>query len=600
MSRKVDYTSRDFNALKSQLEKFGEQYFPNVFNDFNDFSPETMFIEMMAFIGDNLNFNLDENYRGNFLRYLDDSDIESAFRLAKDKGYKPQIVSIAVGEVQLSQLVPAVLNDSDKPDKSYAGTIGAGTLFSNFSESSSYELIETVYMSEYTSSEAVETGIGGATTYYRIYATGKVRSGTRKRKEIAVGDPEKNLEVLVDDNVSFVESVVDSDGNSWYEVSYLAQDTVFESFPTEGITEFSTYNEQTKNQIRVKRVPRRFVVDHKSDSKCYLQFGQGMDVTDNELHGLTTDDFLSTNDIGNFQLNNTFIVTNFLSNSSFGLKPSSTTLVVNYVMGSGQSENAKRNTIINIKSPNITFEDNVDSTVRNSFLVNNTDPVSGASFLNSVDFIKNNTIKSMSEQNRCVTSSDYTLRSKLLPTNFGHVSKVFAQSDENNSFINLYVLSEDSDGNLENSNKLTKNNIKNYLSQYKTAGHEINIRDAFIVNIGVSFEYITKNGFNQSDVGRQISKKVEEYFDKNKWEINQPILLDDLRDYMSRVEGIVSVSNVQLENKIDTDSGYSNVSYNVAKGGPNYGDALSVLYPPSDPAIFELRFPKKDIKSRAK
>lgn len=601
MAKKVNYTGRDFNSLRENLVELGKQYFPNTFTNFNDFSPETMFIEMMAYVGDNLNFNIDEKFRNNFLEYAD--DIESVFRLAKEKGYKPQTVSVAVGNIELSQLVPSVDSGGEFiPDTSYCGMVKAGTRFSNVNSSSTYELIQDVDMGEYIvgSEEVVSTDGGGNPEFFRVYNTGKVRSGQKKLKSISVGNFEANLELFLDNNVAFIESIEDSEGNKWYEVDYISQDTIFEAIDNDITTDENfQYRDQTPYILKKRRVSRRFMVSHKSDGKCMIQFGSGVDEIDDTLGGITVDDLLSNNNIANYQLNNNFIVENFLNNDSMGLAPSNTSLTVTYVVSSGEEENAKANTITSISSPNIVFPNNVNSQVRNSFIVNNNEAVAGATFLNSIERIRTEAIQSYASQNRCVTLRDYVVRTKMLPNRFGNIDKVFARKNDNNNNINLYVLSKLNSQGISTCNALTKNNLKNYLSEFKMISDVINIRDPYIVNFGVYFEYVVRNGFNKDMVGEKLSNIVSEHFNIDKWEINQPIVIEDLRRKMLDVEGVINVQNIKFTNKFDESQGYSGISYNMSINGANYDRKLGVIYPPKDISIFEMKFPLRDITSKA-
>ena len=612
MSRQVDYTGRDFDSLKNQLEEFSKQYFPNSFNNFNDYSPETALMEMMAYVGDSLNFNIDDKFRQNFLQYSD--QIESVFRLAKEKGYRPQTVAVALGNVEFSQIVPATLSGSVYvPDDSYAGIIQDGTQVSNFDNNTYYELNGSVDMSDYSRSQIVQTGSSGEPTQFRIYKSGEVHSGKRKTKQINVNSFEKNLELFVDQNVAYIESIEDSNGNDWFEVQYMAQDTIFEGVENESQNStFEPYKNETPYLLRARRVSRRFIVDHKSNGDCYIQFGEGTDIVDEDLKGLSTEDFLTTNDISNYQLNNTFVVDNFLKNDSMGLVPNNTTLTITYVIGRGEEDNSKANTINNLVNPVITFPNNQNSTVTNSFLVNNNEPISGASFLNSMERIRNQATEAYVSQNRCVTIRDYIIRAKTLPNKYGNVDKVFAekninykdierngQESKNRSSINMYVLAKDDEGNLIECNVATKNNLRVYLNEFRMATDTINIRDPYIVNIGVKYNFVAKKDFNKDQVAINIDRQIEDFFDIDKWQINQPIVLEDLRYAMLQANGVASVSNIRFENKYNENSGYSGVYYDVSIGGNNFDENRGVLYPPADISIFEMKYPLKDITSKA-
>jgi hypothetical protein len=55
-------------------------------------------------------------------------------------------------------------------------------------------------------------------------------------------------------------------------------------------------------------------------------------------------------------------------------------------------------------------------------------------------------------------------------------------------------------GKLDYATNTLKNNLRTYLSQYRMIGDNIEIRDAFIINIGVDFEIIVLPEYNNNEV----------------------------------------------------------------------------------------------------
>lgn len=595
-NRDLSYTERDYEGLKNQLKILAEKYFPSTFRDFSDYSVETMLMEMIAYTGDVLNFYLDDRFKQNFIQYA--TDPESVFRLAKSRGYKPQTVSVSYGEVELSQLVEAVSDAQGGfiPDVNQCAVVKSGAYFSDSSQSTTYTLLDNCDMENYDRFELVEES-GGVPTFFRVYKSVKVRSGEKKTKRIEITSTDPYPEFLVDSNVAFINSIVDSDGNTWYEVDFLAQDTIFENHDISDFSsEYEQFKEDTPFILKAKRVSRRFVTDHKSDGKCYIKFGSGIDNVDDSYKNLSAEDLLTTNSLSKLNESRTFTIDTFLQGDSFGLRPSNTILTVEYIRSRGEEETARSGSVNFIVNITPTFSEVVPELIKNSFEVNNPKPILGGSF-NNIEKIRNESYEAFYTQRRCVTVKDYILRSKLMPSKFGKIEKVFVERNDRGGYksVNIYPLSIDSEGNFVSCNDATKQNLMSYLKEFKIASDRINIFDPYIINIGIKFSFLSKKGFDKDQVLLNISKKVEEYFNRDKIELNQPILLGDLIQYMDSAEGVIMVSDVQIINKYDSNEGYSPVIFDTSVNGENFDTKKKILYPPLDIGIFELKKPLVDI-----
>ena len=206
----------------------------------------------------------------------------------------------------------------------------------------------------------------------------------------------------------------------------------------------------------------------------------------------------------------------------------------------------------------------------------------------------------MASQKRSVTADDYLIRALSMPSDYGSVSKAFIEqpklTDAQVSTIetlNLYVLSLNSQDQLSNATETLKNNLRTYLSQYRMIGDNIEIRDAFIINIGVDFEIIVLPEYNNNEVLLACITALQNYFQLDKWQINQPILLRDLYILLDRISGVQSVKSVSISNKAGTNSGYSQYAYDITGATQN-----QVIYPSLDPSIFEVKYPNLDIKGK--
>ena len=132
----------------------------------------------------------------------------------------------------------------------------------------------------------------------------------------------------------------------------------------------------------------------------------------------------------------------------------------------------------------------------------------------------------------------------------------------------------------------------------------VNIKDAFIINIAVKFNILTKAGYNADDVVLRAIQKVKSFFDIDKWQIGQPIVLSDLAYQLSLVDGVAAVvapeennpngQPILIGNKAIASQGYSGNIYDIASATVD-----GVVYPSLDPSCFELKFPTTDIEGRS-
>ena len=407
-----------------------------------------------------------------------------------------------------------------------------------------------------------------------------------------------------DTNIIKVLDVIDSDGNKWYEVNHLGQEMVLDTIKNTNVNNPNT-NGDTPYLLRLKKVARRFATRFTSLSNLQMQFGAGApnDVTeeitpnaDNVGIGLPFEQD---------KLTAAYSPTNFLYTGTYGIAPSNTTLTVRYLTGGGVSSNVNSGTLTALNKSNTSFNNiNLNSTTANyifgSLTSTNLTAASGGKGGDTLEEIRQNTLALVASQQRSVTADDYLIRALSMPSDYGAISKALIEqpklTDNQVSTIetlNLYVLSLNSQGQLDYASSTLKSNLRTYLSQYRMIGDNIEIRDAFIINIGVDFDIIVLPEYNNSEVLLACITALQDYFNINKWQINQPILLRDLYILLDRIKGVQTVKNISLTNKAGTTSGYSQYAYDIAGATQN-----QVIYPSLDPSIFEIRYPNTDIKGK--
>ena len=286
----VKYLNKDFNSFKSQLIEFTQTYYPNTFNDFSEGSPGMMFLEMAAYVGDVLSFYTDTQLRETFLLLAQEK--ENIYNLAYALGYKPKVTTAASTDLDIFQLLPSKLvSGVYRPDYDYALTINENSVFSstdgidfytenqvNFNFSSSFDPT-TVSVYQYDSSNNPE--------YFLLKKSTLAVSAEIKTQTFSVGAPEQFRTItLFDTDIISIESVTDANGNKYYEVPYLAQDTIFEEVENTGANdpELQQYNQQTPYLLKLKRSSRRFICRFKTNNELEIQFGAGTsDKADEEI-----------------------------------------------------------------------------------------------------------------------------------------------------------------------------------------------------------------------------------------------------------------------------------------------------------------------------
>lgn len=596
--RDIKYLNRDFTDYRQQLVEFAKNYFPDTYNDFSEASPGMMFIEMASYVGTVLSFYQDIQLQETFLQYAKNE--KNLYDLAYTMGYRPKVTSVAETTLEITQTVDAVQDGSDyAPDWNQAAVIAENAQFRSntginqtfltanrldFSVSSSFDPTEVLI------SELDQNGIP---VTYSITKRIRAYSGTINTVNFTVDTLEKFKTFTINEpNIVKILDVVDSDSNEWVEVPYLGQDTVF--LPQTNTTADSP---QVPYNLAVTKVPRRFVSRFRSPEQLQIQFGAGMLGTDDAVYlpdptnvGLGIPTPISRIDYA-------YDPSNFLHNQSYGIAPSNTTLTVRYITGGGVSANVPANSIDQIAAAAITSAGTDSSKLGLDFItVTNPEPATGGKDGDTLEEIRQNSLKSFNEQLRTVTLQDYAVRAQSMPPEFGAIAKVYVDQqqryDSQNSLgINLYVLAYDNNEKLVTATESLKQNLKTYLANYIPLTDAVNILDAFIVNIRINYDIIVRPGFSSRDVLQRCTRALADYFNITRRSINQPINLSELYVLLDKVKGVQTVQDIQISN-IAGES-YSEFEYDI-KGATRNG----LVYPSYDPMIFEVKEPAADIKGR--
>ena len=628
IKKEVKLLGRDFGEIRNNLVDFTKTYFPQTYNDFNESSPGMMILELASYVGDVLSYYTDVQLRESLLE--EHKEKKNIFTISQAYGYKPKLNVPATTTLSVYQIVPSIgSGDSVRPDWRYALTIKEGatvTAESNgevefstnqkvrFNYSSSFDPTEvSVYQIDDNNNEPIK---------YLLKKYVKATSGKEKTQTFTFGTPKIYDKIRLQDEDGLIDviKISDDDGEDWTKVDYLGQDTVFEETPNteEYSLEYSAYSSDTPSLLKLKRVPKRYITRVSDDGEIHIQFGAGISANADEELLPNPDNVGSALYNASGNLNQGLDPSNFLYSKTYGVAPANQTLTVTYRVSQGVADNVPSNDLtqignIQIETSTLGLDTSLYNQARNSIAMSNEAAAVGGKFEETVDEVRENAKAYFGAQNRSVTREDYVVRTYAMPPQFGSVAKAFVAPDfqietslddgpnpiANPLGINFYVLGYDSNKNITELNIATKQNLANYLSFYRILTDAINIKNAYIVNIGIDFEIVVKPNYNSNEILLKCISKLRDYFKVDNQQINQPILLSDVYVMLDDVDGVQSVvrpdkdglGGLQITNKYGG-------TYSPRRYDMKYATRNGVIYPPKDPSIFEVKYPDTDIRGR--
>jgi hypothetical protein len=605
-NKNVTYLNKDFNDFKNSLSNYAKTYFPNTYNDFSETSVGNMFIEMSAYVGDVLSFYLDNQFQENLFLYTKEK--ENIMAMAYTLGYIPKNSYASTTVTDIYQLLPITSSGGiASPDYRYALVFNENTVLK--SSSTNYTFLTTDVV-DFSDTGSIELSLLND-TYFLAKKSVNAISAEVKSTTFTFGTPIKfNSVTISDTNILQILNVTGSDGSVWYEVPYLAQDIIIDK-----TSNSSANSDQVPYVLSLKKVPKRFTSRFQSDGSLKIEFGAGIS-SQSDTSIIPTPD--------NVQLGLIPSVSNLLNNynkasvyytKEYGTAPSNISLTFNYLAGGGIVSNLPSNDITQLTSLNtVSFKQSVpDATVGNIILntnnitVNNPVPSTGGRDGDTVDEIRLNTLYTFSAQNRTVTKDDYMTRALSMPSIFGSIAKAYVVQDslislqsENDSLIDnnplalsIYVLGYNASKKLMTASSTLKNNLKTYLNQYRIITDALTIKNAYYINIGINFDITTLSGYNNNEVISNCIITLQNYFNINNWQINQPISISEVSSTLLKINGVQSIIKLEFTNKQSSDDTYSQYGYDLSGATRN-----NIIYPSIDPSIFEVRYPNTDILGR--
>jgi len=550
-NNRISYTVRDYQGIRDELLNYVKQYYPDLIQDFSDASVFSVFLDLNAAIADNLHYHIDRSIQETVLQYAQQRS--SIYNIARTYGLKIPGSRPSVSLVDFSITVPAF---GDKEDERYLGILlrgsqvnGAGIVFEN---------VEDIdFASPYNSSgfpnrlKIPNFNGNGVLLNYTITKRELVVNGITKvyKKVVLPSDvrpfyelflPEKNVlgitSVLLKNGTDYTNVPPPSEflglNNRWYEVDALAEDRIFIEDPTK-------VADQPGIKVgRYIQTNNRFISEFTPEGFKKMTFGGGSRSAQDQLNVFTNFGVLPT-------------VQSYFNNFSLGatLTPNST-LFVQYRVGGGLATNLGTNVINQVGT--ISFfvngpSDIINSSVQNSLRCNNVTAAIGGANQPSIEEVRNYVAFNFAAQKRAVTVQDYEALIRTMPSQFGAPAKVAITEKDNK--INVEILSYDTSGKLTSivSNTL-KQNIANYLSNYRMMNDYISVLTAEVIDLSVDVSVVLTSSQNSGQIIAEVIDKVSDYFNPLIRNLGQNVYISELQSIIQATNGVITVTSIDIFN----------------------------------------------------
>jgi hypothetical protein len=601
----INYTARNFADLRGELVSMVRQYYPEIFNDFNDASVGMMLLELNAAVGDMLSHNTDRMFAETQIDYA--KERKSVLSLARTFGLKIPGKRPSVTIVDFSVTLPVL---GDTFDVSYAPIIRGGSQVSGGGK-----VFETTTDIDFSSPFTIG-GIPNRLIIPNFNANGTLLNYTITKREIVTNgftkilkrvitqtDVKPFLEVILpEDNVLSIDSVITLKGtsfigepnlneflnldNRWFEVDALAEDKVF-----------IEDNAKVSDNAGVRpgkwiTVNRKFIREYTDLGFTKITFGAGT---------------YDTESLCDFDTNKALVnqIGDFINNMSLGAVPNAnTTMFIKYRVGGGADTNLGPNVLKSLGILNMSVNganQTKNTAVRNSLKVNNLFPAMGGKDQPSVEEIRNMVKYNFASQNRAVTIKDYQTRIAQMPGNFGVPFRCGVFEEQNK--IKVYLLGLDSNGKLTNeSNSALRDNISTYLADYRMLNDYVQVTNGRVINLSFEIDLYIDKKLPQSQIITQVISEVRNHLDINKFDMGDNIYISPLAEKINSVGGVTNVLDIRVFNKVGEGK------YSLNEISQPYFDQITrqidistdyTLFGEPN-SMFEIKFPTTDIIVRVK
>jgi hypothetical protein len=589
----INYTNRDFDSIKKDLEEHARRYYPDTYKDFSENSFGSYILDTVSYVGDMLSFYLDYQVNESFLETAIEYD--NVRRLAKNTGYTFAGRPAAFGMATFYIIVPASVAGLG-PDRALIPILKTGTEV-RATTMTTFVLTEDVDFNN-PKNEIIASRFDtttGKPSSYAIRAQGQVKSTVLFRTTIDIGEFTRFRRIrLGSPSIAEIKSVIDTEGHHYYQVDHLSQDVVYIN-----TTNPNAASDGVPQIVKPKIVPRRFVLDQ-DETGTFLQFGYGTDVE------TTTTDIAEPSQIslqmsGKPYITDTaFDPTKLLDSNTLGVAPSNTTLTVLFYQNDSDSVNVAQGNLNTIGISSLSFPnangitDGLQSGVRSSLEVSNDTAIVGNTSLPTSEEIRYRSYAAKAAQQRSVTRNDYEAYIYMMPAGFGSVKRAAVINDpsSSNRRLSVYVISEDGSGNLITSNSTIKQNVKQWLNKNKMLNDNIDIYDAKILNMGFEYEIIVHPTMDKTEVLNSVQRRLASELN-NKMYIGEPFYLTNIFNIINKVDGVVDTTKVTPVLK--TGTGYSSAPVSIEEMKSTDGTYIQA---PKN-VIFEIKNFNRDIRGSA-
>jgi len=599
--KKISYTVRDFQGLRTELINFTRQYYPTLVQNFNDAGIFSVLMDLNAAVSDNLHFHIDRSIQETVLQYAQQKS--SVYDIARTYGLKIPGQRPSVALVDFSITVPAF---GDKEDLRYCGILRRGAQVNGGGQP-----FETVYDIDFSSAINAE-GFPNRLKTPNFDSTGKLINYTITKREVVVNGSTKVFKRVItandvkpffelflpEKNVLGVTSVLIKEGtqyttvpqpqeflglsNRWYEVKALIEDRVFVEDPTKV---------SDNPGIKVGKyiiTNDKFITEYTPEGFFKMTFGGGNTSAEEQLREFTRDG------LG-------FNLSKYSNNLALGsaLKPN-TTMFVQYRVGGGQTSNLGIGVINQIGTVSFAVNgpsDSVNRTVINSLRCNNLTAAIGGANNPSTEEVRQMVTFNFAAQNRAVTVNDYESIIRTMPSQFGAPAKVTI-TEENNK-IKIKLLSYDNDGKLtEITSNTLKQNIANYLSNYRMINDYISVESANVIDLGLNVDVVLDASQNQGALVTQVVDIVTKYFSPSNRQMGENVYISEIRKQIQALDGVISISDIQVFNKVGGQYSSSQTSQRYVDVETKQIELIADTIFAEPTQTYQVRYPNKDINVR--
>ena len=595
LQRNRSYLNRDFQDFRNELVKYAGTYFKDKIQDFSEASMGGLFLDMAAYVGDNMSFYLDHQFR----ELSPNTAVEAANieTMVRNAGIKINGNSPASVNVDFYLEIPSKKDNVtglQVPDETLLPRIKDNAVVSS-EDGIVFNLTEELDFSQKTPNGTFVAEItpipdtNGLVNSFVFKMTGLCVSGTTETQTQVISNafvPFRTI-TLDDPHVSSILRVYDSDGNDYYEVESLSQDTVFKKNKLS--------NGDTS--IEVLATPYRFISETSIQTRTTsIRFGSGDGA--NILEAKVPDASDMALPLYGKQTFSSYSLdpNRLLQTTSLGVSPTNTTMTIIYRHGGGANHNVDPDSIVTVDQIEMTFLPGVafdkSQTIKNSIGIGNAKAASGGASAPTLQQLKGFVTATRTMQNRIVTTDDLLARIYTLPTDFGIVFRANVLPNPENALSSiLYIVSLDAEEKLIAASDALKKNLSTYLNEFRLIGDAMDVLDASVLNFQVKVTCRFSHNANKYELISLVSRKIQDLFTKESLALGKPIVKSDIINAVINQPGVISCVSVELVNVAGTleDREYSTITKNLD---------LSLkddIYFAEPHEIFELRFPSSDI-----